>query len=109
MPLPAADKAESQNVHENESPSLSFAIVEGSMKAGEKCFSILNFGDDGLCVCSNEMRGANSNSAYMETVAREGVGQTSGIKGKVAIGAVNDGFGCIDVKVVAEEGAGEIS
>ena len=73
MPLPAADKAESQNVHENESASLSFAIVESGMKAREQCFSILNFGDDGLCVCSNEMRGANSNPAYMEAVAREGV------------------------------------
>ena len=78
------------------------------MEPGEQCFSVLNLGDDGLCVCSNKMRGADGNSAHLEAVAREGVGQTSGVEGKFAVGAVNDGFWSVDVKVVAQEGAGEI-
>lgn len=63
------------------------------MEPGEQCFSVLNLGDDGLCVCSNKMRGADGNSAHLEAVAREGVGQTSGVEGKFAVGAVNDGAG----------------
>ena len=86
---------------------MSFAVIEGGIKARKQGFGRLDVREDGLCVGGNEVGCANSNSAHAKAIMREGVGQGSCIKGKVTT-AINNGFGFVDVEVVKLKCVGKV-
>jgi len=107
MPLPAADKAEPQDVQKYKATALGFAVVKGGMKAGEESFGFTNFGEDGLSLGSNKVGSAHCNPAHVEAIVGESVGHVSNVKREVAV-AINDGFWLVDVEVVTLQCVGVI-
>ena len=71
VPLPAADEAEPEYVHEDKATALGAAVVEGSMESGEQSFGGLYFGNYLLRVRCDELWGAYSHSAHSEAVMRK--------------------------------------